>query len=63
MSPWSPNPLAVIERLYQRLELGDFETVRDALAVEMKRRGEYRVRATCRRVRGNKELQRSGRTF
>lgn len=40
------NPMAVIERLYQQLELGDFDTVREALGEETKRRGEYRAKGS-----------------
>ena len=40
------DPMGVIEQLYQRLELGDFETVRGALAAETKRRGEYRAKGS-----------------
>jgi len=37
------NPLVEIERIYQQLELGDFEKVREALTAETKRRREYRA--------------------
>lgn len=40
------NPVGTIERLYQRLELGDFEAVRDALAAETRRRGQYRAKSS-----------------
>jgi hypothetical protein len=40
------NPMAVIEQLYQQLELGDFSTVRETLAAETKRRGEYRAKGS-----------------
>jgi omega-hydroxy-beta-dihydromenaquinone-9 sulfotransferase len=40
------NPMAVIEQLYQRLELEDFEAVRGALTAETKRRGEYRAKGS-----------------
>lgn len=40
------NPMAVIEKLYQQLELGDFDTVREVLGKETKRRGEYRAKGS-----------------
>jgi hypothetical protein len=40
------NPLAVVEQLYQRLELGDFAVVREALISEIKRRREYQAKAS-----------------
>lgn len=40
------NPVSVIEQLYQRLELGDFEPVRDKISAETIRRREYRAKAT-----------------
>jgi len=38
------NPVAVIERLYQRLELGNFDTVRDAVVAETRRRRAYQAK-------------------
>jgi hypothetical protein len=38
------DPLAVIERLYQRLELGDFNAVRDAIVAETQRRSGYQAK-------------------
>jgi hypothetical protein len=40
------NPAAVIEQLYQRLELGDFEMVRETFMAETRRRREYRAKAS-----------------
>jgi hypothetical protein len=40
------NPVEVIEQLYKRLELGDFDTVREALIAETKRRSGYQARGT-----------------
>lgn len=37
------NPTEVIEQLYERLELGDFNTVREAVIAEMKRRRGYQA--------------------
>ena len=39
------NPVAVIARLYQQLEVGDFETVREAIVAETQRRGGYQARS------------------
>jgi len=39
------DPLAVVERLYQTLDLGDFAVVREALMAEIQRRREYRPKA------------------
>lgn len=39
------NPVAVIERLYQRLEMGEFETVREAIVAETQRRSGYQARS------------------
>jgi hypothetical protein len=38
------DPVKVIERLYQRLELADFATVRDTIMVETQRRSGYRAK-------------------
>jgi omega-hydroxy-beta-dihydromenaquinone-9 sulfotransferase len=38
------DPLGVVEQLYRRLELGDFATVRDALAAETQQRSGYRAK-------------------
>ena len=38
------SPVQVIERLYQRLELGDFSAVRDAITDEIGRRSGYRAK-------------------
>src|SRR5208283_3095196 len=35
------NPVEEIEQLYKRMELGDFDSVRDTLAAETKRRSGY----------------------
>jgi omega-hydroxy-beta-dihydromenaquinone-9 sulfotransferase len=40
------NPAEAIEQLYQRLELGDFDTVRETLVAETKRRGGYKAKAS-----------------
>jgi hypothetical protein len=40
------NPAAVIEQLYRQLELGDFDTVREPLIAETKRRGGYRAKGS-----------------
>ncbi len=40
------NPAEVIEQLYDRLELGDFDTVREALIAETKRRSGYQAKGT-----------------
>jgi omega-hydroxy-beta-dihydromenaquinone-9 sulfotransferase len=40
------DPLAVVEQLYQRLELGDFAVMRDTLNSEITRRREYQPKAT-----------------
>lgn len=40
------NPVGVIERLYQQLELGDFEPVREAIAAETKRRSGYQAKGS-----------------
>jgi len=39
------DPLATIERLYRKLELGDFESVRGILANELQRRSGYQAKA------------------
>jgi len=38
------NPVAVIKRLYQQLEMGEFETVREAIATETLRRSSYQAK-------------------
>jgi omega-hydroxy-beta-dihydromenaquinone-9 sulfotransferase len=38
------NPVGVIEQLYSQLQLGDFDSVRDAIAEETKRRREYKAK-------------------
>jgi hypothetical protein len=38
------DPVAAIERLYQRLELGDFRSVRDAIVAETQRRSSYQAK-------------------
>jgi len=40
------NPAEVIEQLYEQLELGDFNTVREAVIAETKRRSGYRAKGT-----------------
>jgi hypothetical protein len=40
------NPVGVIEGLYQRLDLGDFEPVRENLIAETKRRGGYKAKGS-----------------
>lgn len=40
------NPIGSIERLYQRLELGDFDTVREAIVTETNRRSGYQAKGT-----------------
>jgi hypothetical protein len=40
------NPCAVLASLYERLELGDFETVRDVFNAEMKQRSGYRAKGS-----------------
>ena len=40
------NPVGVIEQLYQQLELGDFEPVREALIAETTRRGGYKAKGS-----------------
>jgi len=40
------NPSAVIEQLYERLELGDFDTVRETLIAETKRRSGYKAKGS-----------------
>ena len=40
------NPAEVIEQLYERLELGDFDAVREAVIAETKRRRGYQARGT-----------------
>jgi hypothetical protein len=38
------NPVAVIERLYQQLEMGEFGTVREAILAETQRRSRYQAK-------------------
>ena len=38
------NPAEVIEQLYEQLELGDFNTVREAIIAETKRRSGYQAK-------------------
>ena len=40
------NPAEVIEQLYERLELGDFDTVRDSLIAEAHRRSGYKAKGS-----------------
>ena len=40
------GPVTVIEQLYERLELGSFEPIREALVSEMKRRSGYKAKAS-----------------
>lgn len=40
------NPVGVIEQLYQRLELGDFEPVRAAIVAETRRRSGYQAKGS-----------------
>ena len=40
------NPVGVIEQLYQRLELGDFEPVREAIVADTKRRSGYQAKGS-----------------
>ncbi len=40
------DPIGVVEQLYQRLELGDFDTVREALIAETKRRSGYHAKGS-----------------
>jgi omega-hydroxy-beta-dihydromenaquinone-9 sulfotransferase len=40
------DPDGVVERLYQQLELGDFEPVREIVTAETKRRGGYRAKGS-----------------
>lgn len=40
------NPVEVIEQLYARLELGEFEPIRETLISEVKRRSEYRAKGS-----------------
>jgi hypothetical protein len=40
------DPVAAIERLYQQLELGDFNVVRDAIVAETQRRSGYQAKGT-----------------
>jgi hypothetical protein len=56
------NPVGVIENLYQRLEMGDFGVVREALVTETKRRSAYKAKGSLPsdawRERINKEWTR-----
>ena len=38
------NPVAVIERLYQQLEMGEFRTFREAIVAETQRRSGYQAK-------------------
>ena len=40
------NPVGVIEQLYQRLELADFEPVREAIVADTKRRSGYQAKGS-----------------
>jgi omega-hydroxy-beta-dihydromenaquinone-9 sulfotransferase len=40
------NPVGVIEQLYRRLELGDFEPVREAIVAEINRRSGYQAKGS-----------------
>ena len=40
------NPAAAIEQLYERLELGDFEPVREAVIAETMRRSGYQAKSS-----------------
>jgi hypothetical protein len=40
------NPTGVIEKLYQQLELGDFDVVREPLVAEMTRRSGYKAKGS-----------------
>ncbi len=40
------NPAEVIEQLYERLELGDFDPVREAIIAETKRRSGYQAKGS-----------------
>jgi hypothetical protein len=40
------NPIAVIEKLYRQLELGDFGAQREALITETKRRSRYKAKGS-----------------
>ena len=40
------NPVEVIEQLYERLELGDFNTVREAVVAETRRRRGYQAKSS-----------------
>ena len=40
------NPVGVIEQLYEQLELGDFEPVREAIVAETKRRSGYQAKGS-----------------
>ncbi|HMC27904.1 MAG TPA: hypothetical protein VKM56_08950, partial [Verrucomicrobiae bacterium] len=40
------NPLGVIEDLYGRLELGNFDPMREVLRAEMNRRSGYKAKAS-----------------
>jgi omega-hydroxy-beta-dihydromenaquinone-9 sulfotransferase len=40
------NPVEVIEQLYERLELGSFDPLREVLAAEMKRRRGYKAKGS-----------------
>ncbi len=40
------NPVGVIEKLYQQLELGDFGALREGMVAETKRRSGYRAKGS-----------------
>jgi hypothetical protein len=40
------NPVGMVEQLYQRLELGDFDTVREAVVAETERRRGYQAKGS-----------------
>jgi hypothetical protein len=40
------DPVGLIEHLYEQLELGDFEPVREALVAETRRRSDYRAKGS-----------------
>lgn len=42
--PLVANPVALIERLYQQLEMGEFGTMRDAIVAETQRRSGYQAK-------------------
>jgi hypothetical protein len=40
------NPVGVIEGLYQQLDLGDFDPIRESLIAEAKKRGGYKAKGS-----------------